>query len=96
MHFFESQVDSEIMTTSSTVEFLNSPGTLLYRRPSFTIEGDLQYIQHLMSTGSIRVTSTSLCKANDISTAKMCLHFTPRNLWSGHEQTQPNSVELTS
>ena len=46
--------------------------------------------------GRILATSTSLRNANDISTANMCLHLTPRNLWSGHEQTQPKSVEQTS
>ena len=50
----------------------------------------------IFGIGSIRATSTSLRNANEISTAKTCLHLTPRNLWSGHEQTQPKSVEQRS
>jgi len=46
--------------------------------------------------GSMRATSTSFLNANDNSTTNTCLHLTPRNLWAGHEQTQPKSVEQRS
>jgi hypothetical protein len=69
---------------SLQLNFCISP-YLLCLKPSFTIQGDLQYMHKSISTGLIRATSTSLCNAKEISTAKMCLHLTPRYLWSGHE-----------
>src|SRR5437899_2936808 len=69
---------------------------LLWRNPSFTIFEESQKIQFVVVRGAILATSTSFLRAKEISTAKMCLHLTPRNLWSGHEQTHPKSVEQTS